>query len=168
MREVTSVVITAPHAVEGVAGAVVGVGEEVSVGVGGLGGGGVSEVAGQFQDRQARGEGGAGIGVAQRVKGGAVGEPGCVDCGFEDVLVVVTAAEQVSAGGGDQAVVAAGDVPLDVLFESRLDEGGHGDGTAAGFGLGRREFGMSARAGVGADLPVDAVGVVLEVDAGAG
>lgn len=67
LREVTSVVIMTPHAVEGVAGAVVGVGQQVSVGVGGFRSGGVSEVAGEFQDGQAAGESGAGVGVAQRV-----------------------------------------------------------------------------------------------------
>jgi hypothetical protein len=50
----------APEVVEGVAGAVVGVGEKVSLDVGGFGGGGVSEVAGEFQDRQA-GQGKAGL-----------------------------------------------------------------------------------------------------------
>ena len=49
-REVISGVITVPEVVEGVAGAVVGVGQEVSVGVGGFGGGGVSGVVGEFQD----------------------------------------------------------------------------------------------------------------------
>lgn len=57
-RQVTSMVIMVPEVVEGVAGAVVGVGEKVSLGVGGFGGGGVSEAAGEFQDVQAGGEGG--------------------------------------------------------------------------------------------------------------
>lgn len=49
-REVTSGVIAVPEVVEGVAGAVVGVGKEASVGACGFGGGGVSEVPGEFQD----------------------------------------------------------------------------------------------------------------------